>query len=246
VVGDSLRIPYQPHRIYHFRCLKGVPLMLELPLGEVVKNIWVDKTWFIGEAIPNSSRLLLKAQVADGVEGQRTTVHIETMSDMRISALLECLSSSASIPPAVVTFYLTEQDEEITRLRYINTRAEEIAAQRVKEHREATERKAAAELSRWKTNTLAKVHNWYWVKGPAPIDRVLDDGTQTWIFAKRLPEAASLKAVNADGKDEVVNFEYSEGVYTVNRVLSSNRSFFRRGERFVLTVGKKKTIIERR
>jgi len=247
IAGDALRIPYQSHRIYHFRCMKGVPLMVELPLGETVKNIWVDKTWFIGEAIPNSSRLILKAQVADGVEGQKTTVHIETMSDLRISALLECLAAGASaVPPTVVTFYLAEQDEEITRLRYINTRVAEMAAAQQKAYREEQDKKTAAELSRWKTETLGRIHHSYWVKGRAPIDRVFDDGTQTWIFAKGLSEAQTLKVVNADGKDEVVNFEFADGVYTVNRVLTTNRSYFRRGERFVLSIGKKKTIIERR
>ena len=236
IAGDAVRIPYQAHRIYHLRCLKGSPLIVELPLGETVKNVWMDRMWFNGEAVPGSGRVLLKAQNAEGTENQKTTVHIETNSDLRISAVLECLpDSTRNIPPVVYSFFLDGQDEIVARNRL---RAEDTA-NAYKEALEALDERYKASFTEWKTESLGKVTDRYKVKGKAKISRVMDDGIQTWIYAPEMTELQALRIVNKDKQAETVNFEYLNGAYVANRVLAD-------GERFVLSIGKKKTNIRRK
>jgi len=235
ISGDTVRIPYQAHRIYHLRCVKGAPLMVELPLGETVKNVWLDRMYFIGEAVPGSGRVLLKAQNAEGVDYQKTTVHIETSGDLRISAVLECLpSNTRTIPPSVYTFYLDGQDEQVARNRLIQIRADEAA----QAYKEVIDERYRATFTQWKAEALGKINDKYAVKGSADIGKVVDDGVQTWIYASGMTEINSLKAINRDKQEETVNFEYVNGVYVINRVLAS-------GEKFELSIGKEKTTVSR-
>lgn len=236
IAGDAMRIPYQSHRIYHIRCVKGAPVIVELPLGETIKNVWLDRMWFTGEAVPGSGRVMLKAQNAEGVEMEKTTVHIETSGDLRISAVLECLPSNGGrMPSPVYSFYLDGQDEEVARHRLIQIKAEE----RAQAYKEAMDERYRASFAQWKAEAMGRLHDGYRVKGAAEISKVADDGVQTWIYAPGMAEINSLRAINRDKQEETVNFEYVDGAYVVDRVIAPN-------EKFELSIGKQKTTISRK
>jgi len=236
IAGDAVRIPYQSHRVYHIRCIKGAPVIVELPLGETVKNVWLDRMWFTGEAVPGSGRVMLKAQNAEGVENEKTNVHIETSSDLRISAVLECLPAASRYnPPAVYSFYLDGQDEAVARNRLIQIKADESA----QAYKDLIDERYKASFAQWKAEAMGKLNDNYSVRGSAEISKVVDDGVQTWIYASGMTEINSLKAINRDKQEETVNFEYISGAYVINRVLASN-------EKFELAIGKQKTTISRK
>jgi len=237
VAGDSVRIPYQANRIYYIRIVAGAPVMVELPLGETVKNIWIDKNFFSGEAVPGGSRVLLKALPAEDVDGKKTFVHIETRNDLRFSAELECVSSGdhRGLPPGVYTFYLTGQDEEVSKRNLI----QQQASAQAEEYQNGIDAKNKAVFSGWQADAMEKMHDQYKVNGPLPVRKVVDNGVQTWIFITGVYEINSLKVINRDKKEEVVDFEFVNGAYTANRILKE-------GERFELDNGKEKTQIVRR
>jgi hypothetical protein len=139
------------------------------------------------------------------------------------------------MPPVVYSFFLDGQDEIVARNRL---RAEDTA-NAYKEALEALDERYKASFTEWKTESLANVTDRYKVKGRAKISRVMDDGIQTWIYAPEMAELQALRIVNKDKQAETVNFEYLNGAYVANRVLAD-------GERFVLSIGKKKTNIRRK
>jgi hypothetical protein len=232
---DIVRIPFQAHRTYHFKIAKGAPVVIELPLGEAVKNIWLNRMWFNAESQMGSSRIIVTALTAENVEGQRTNMHIETSSDFRITAILECIPHDVEMPTSVYSFYLTGQNEEVIRARMIDRRADEIASGRTN----GMETKYKLEFERWKTETMYRLNQEYYISGTSYVSKVVDDCTQTFIFVPGINELASLRFINRDKEEEVINFEFMNNAYIVNRILVA-------GEQFVLTVGKDRTIIKRK
>jgi len=234
-VADIVREPYQSHRIYKLKLVAGAPVVIELPQGEVVKNIWIDTRWFTAESIEGSKRVIVRAIDAQDVEAQQTTLNIESVRDYRYTFHLECVPLFDEIPVSVFSFYFTGDDQEVQRKREIAA----AVAMASEAHKAQTESIMKAEFERWKTETLARVSNDYQVNGTIWISKVVDDGVQSWIFVNALNEVASIHCINRDKEVEVVNFEYLNNSYVINRVLVS-------GEQFVLTVGKDKTVIRRR
>src|SRR5687768_4361197 len=58
---ESVRLPYGPRKIYPLQLVPGAPFALEVPAGEVAKNIWYDSRWWAAESTPGSSRVFLRA-----------------------------------------------------------------------------------------------------------------------------------------------------------------------------------------
>jgi hypothetical protein len=235
VSRDIVRVPFQAHRTYQMKVLKGSVSVIELPLGEIVKNIWLNRQWFMAESISGSGRITVTALAAENVEGQRTMMHVETSTDLRISVLLECVPYDVEMPPSVLQFYLTGQEEDIARQKMISRRADEIASARA----DLIEEKFKANFEQWKTEALNRINMDYVISGNMYVSKVIDDCVQTFIYVTGVNELASLRFVNRDKQEEVVNFEFLNDAYVVNRVLVA-------GEQFILTVGRDRTTIKRK
>jgi hypothetical protein len=190
--------------------------------------------WFLAETTGASGRVLVRAQAADNVEGQQTTIHIETNSGLRISAVLECIPFTGDVPPTVYIFYVSGEDEEIARRRLIDSKVKAA----VDASSQLIEDRYKVQLERWKVDVFGKINTNYHANGKIIIERVIDDGIQTWIYVRGTGEIPKIQVVDRDKLLSVVNFEFLSGAYVVNRVLSD-------GEQFALTIGKERTFIRK-
>lgn len=229
--GDLVRVPYQSFKVYRMALFPGTPAVIELPQGESAQNIWYDKKWWMAESVPGSNRVLVRAIEADGIQGKKTLLHIEMApSGLRLSFALEAVTDFDR-QPAVFQVYMDAEDPEALARKQLEAKV----AERLTPLRANLEAHAQAELENWKGQALAKVRTDYRVKGKVDVSRVVDDGTQTFIYSNA-PELSALSFVNRDKKEEALNSQLQGGRYVVNRVLQM-------GERFVLTVGDKQTTV---
>ena len=226
------RSPYQAERVYKIRCVPGAPIMVELPMGEEADTIYYDKLWWKADSIPGSNRVTIQAVDASGIRGRRSNIHIETApSKLRISFQVEAVGEDQE-PPSVISIYLDGNDFEAkTR---VQARAQ--ALQETGQFKKALDADMKASFEAWKAKTVSDMKDGYkFEKGKLGLERVVSDGTQTFITIKTTEQPA-LKLRNRDDKEETLNYEVKEGVFIVNHVLLE-------GEAFVLVVGKETATI---
>lgn len=229
--GDVVRVPYQSFKVYRMSLFPGTPGVIELPQGEVAQNIWYEKKWWVAESVPGSNRVLVKAIEADGIQGRKSLLHIEMApSGLRLSFAVEAVTDFNS-QPAVFQVYLDGEDPEALARKQLEAKV----AERLTPIRANLEAAAHLELENWKGQALARVRTDYRVRGKVEVSRVVDDGTQTFIYSNG-PELSALAFINRDKKEEALNSQLQNGRYVVNRVLQA-------GERFVLTVGEKQSTV---
>jgi hypothetical protein len=224
---DVQRLPYTAGAVYRLRLAAGAPCVVELPKGEHAKNIWFDPRWWGAESTPGSSRVVVRALGSPEVVGKKGSIHIETEpSDLRVSLKVEAVAEDAEAPAALEIYREVGKaeaaDEEVKKR--IDT---ELVY--VKKHAES---QARAEFEAWRRQALANLRTDYEWGGDFRITKVVDDRVQTFITVPDASDRAVIQFVDKAGKKEIVNYELSNGTYTVqNKVL-------RPGEKLRLVLGK--------
>ena len=219
--GDIMRLPFQSHRIYKIQVVPGSPVMLELPAGESAKNMFWDTNWWTLESTPGSGRVVIDAKQAMGVVGRKTNAHIETVpGDFRITLSLEAVSEAFDVP-AAWQLYLDKLDPEAVMYQ----RAKARAQTELEQDRSRMESRMQEDLGRWKREALGKARAAYKFDKDLGITKVVDDGVQTFVYTPSESEQATIKIQNRDGKEEVLDLEFSNGMYTINRVLQPKEEF---------------------
>ncbi|HZL21378.1 MAG TPA: TrbG/VirB9 family P-type conjugative transfer protein [Polyangia bacterium] len=227
---DTLRLPYSRGKVYQVRLVPGAPFALELPTGEVAKNIWYDNHWWAAESTPGGSRVFIRALGASDVVGRTGFIHIETEpSDLRISLRVEA-AREASATPAALEIYLegsAGNDPTQTKMRKAISR-DVLYAQK------QAEEQARTQFESWRKAAMANLRGdeAYDRGGDFVISKVVDDKVQTFITVPSATDRAVIQFVDRTGRPEIVNYEIENGTYVVqNKVL-------RGGEKFRLILGK--------
>ena len=234
---EIMRKMYSPYTVYEVKLIPGVPLCLEVPKGDSPKSIWCDNMWFKGESTPGSPRATLKALPMSGVVGHVTFFHVETEAGLRISIFAEAVHEpavgQASRFPGVLIVDLDETAESQVAARAIHDlhQASEAAEKPSKNDGQKEE-----DLTKWKQETIRSIRASYRWGGDFQVEKVVDDRLQTLIFIPQGSDRATIEIVDRSDHAEKVNYEFLNGVYTIQKVLRS-------GERFRLLLGQEQEVI---
>jgi hypothetical protein len=225
---DTLRYPLTPGAVYRLRLVPGSPFIVDLPAGESARNLWFDHRYWMAETTEGSNRVVLRAIGSSDVVGKRGLVHIETEpSDLRISLKVEATDESEDVPAALQIYLEGSAAQDSVRRQVRKT----VDAELVLARKQAEDR-ARAEFEAWKRATLTTFRADYDWGGDFRITRVVDNRLQTYITLPDGSDRAVIYHVDRSGKKEVVNYELSNGTYTIqNKVLQP-------GEKFRLILGK--------
>jgi Conjugal transfer protein len=232
---DTLRYPYSEGAVYRVRLVPGAPFIVELPSGEAVEKVWIDRQYWKAEYTEDSSRVVVRALAATDIVGRKGLVHIETKpSKLRISLRVEAVTAMEDVPAALQIY--AEGTAAADPIK--NQVRQAVDAELLLARRRAVQEERA-KFEAWKVATLSHLRSTYESGGDFLIMRVVDNGLQTYITVPDGSDKAVLQVVDRGGKAEMVNYEFDPktGVYTVeNKVL-------RRGEKFRLVIGKEKAWI---
>lgn len=230
----TIKVPYQPQRVYTLRLIPGAPAMVELPAGEQAKNIWFDKAFFIAESTPDTNRVVVKALNTPEAVGKSSYVHIETEpSNLRISLKVMGVADSQDVP-GVLTIYLDGADEGTL----VNAQVAKRLRQEVPYAQKFASEQAETRFEAWRANLMKNFNDKYSWGGDFPIDRVTDDKVQTWVYMPNASDKAVIELIDKAGHPEKVNYELENGAYVVqNKVL-------RNGEKWHLILGKEQAWIK--
>ena len=230
---DIIRKTYSAYTMYPVRLVPGVPFCLELPKGDSVVNSWCDPQWFKAESTPGSNRAILRALAADGVEGHTTYFHIETAAGLRITLAAEVVRAKATDVPGVMEIIVDEGSAGASASQALidhRVRVETSAAEFRAEER------AKGDFEKWRSEAIMNLRDTYRFGGDFHIQKVVDDKVQTMIYVPEGSDRATMEVIDRSDKQEKVNYEFVNGVYTVNKVL-------RPGEKFRLILGKEQAVI---
>jgi hypothetical protein len=223
-----LRYPYTEGAVYRVDLVPGSPFVVELPRGESAKNVWRDTQYWAAETTEGSSRVVIRPIASTDIVGRRGFIHIETApSQLRISLRVRAVSESREVPAAIQIYLAGSSAAEATARQIRQAVDSELLLAR----RQAAE-DARARFDQWKRHTLSSFRDDYDWGGDFRITRVVDNRLQTYISVPDGSDKAVIQYVDRAGKVELVNYEFSNGVYVLeNKVL-------RRGEKFRLILGK--------
>jgi hypothetical protein len=227
---DILRFPYTEGAVYRVKLVPGSPFVVELPSGESARNIWRDTQYWMAETTEGSSRVVIRAIASSDILGRRGFIHIETVpSQLRISLRVQAVEEFRDVP-AALRIYLDRAVASDPMARQVR---QAVDAELVLARKHATEEERA-KFEAWRRHTLSSLRDDYDWGGDFRILRVVDNRLQTYITVPDGSDKAVIQYIDRAGKAEVVNYEFSNGVYVLeNKVL-------RRGERFRLILGKEK------
>jgi hypothetical protein len=203
---------------------------LELPAGEVAKNIWYDNHWWAAETTPGASRVFLRALGASDVIGRSGFIHVETdPSDLRLSIRVEAVRDTANVAPALEIYAEGSalNDPAQKQLR------KSIDRELVYAQKQAVDQ-GRAQFDAWRKNAMVNLRGdeAYDRGGDFRIGRVVDDRVQTFITIPNATDRAVIQFIDKTGRGELVNYEVENGTYVIqNKVL-------RPGEKFRLVLGK--------
>jgi hypothetical protein len=228
--SDTLRYPYVPGAVFRVRLVPGSPFVVELPSGETAANVWRDTQYWMGETTEGSTRVVLRPLGSSDVVGRKGFIHIETVpSNLLISLRVQAVADTEDVP-AVLQIYLEGSAARDPFKRQVR---EAVDAELLLARRHAVDEERA-KFEAWKRATLSNFHADYEWGGDFQITRVVDNRLQTSISVPDGSDKAVIQFIDQAGRAEVVNYEFSNGVYTLeNKVL-------RRGEKFRLILGKEK------
>ncbi len=229
---------YSPYTVYEVKLVPGVPLALEIPKGDSITDILCDVQWFKGEAIPDTNLASLKALSISGVVGRMTFFHILTNAGLRITVQAEAVHEPTTTNARMTGVLMIELD---------GSDDGRTAGKAIRDLRKAREtpppvekaQKAGQEgedLTKWKQETIRSLRESYRWGGDFAVERVVDDKLQTMIFMPQGSDRATIEIVDRSGHPEKVNYEFQNGVYTIQKVL-------RPGERFRLVLGMEQEVI---
>jgi hypothetical protein len=225
---DILRFPYSEGAVYRIKLVPGSPFVVELPSGESARNIWRDTQYWMAETTEGSSRVVIRPIASSDIVGRRGFVHIETApSQLRISLRVQAVDQLSEVP-AALQIYL-ERAMAVGPLARQVRQSVDSELGLVRRHVVEEER---AKFEAWKRHTLSTLRDDYDWGGDFRITRVVDNRLQTYITVPDGNDKAVIQYIDRSGKSEIVNYEFSNGVYVLeNKVL-------RRGEKFRLILGK--------
>lgn len=231
--ADTVRLPFQAGKVYDVRLIPGAPFCLELPAGELARNIWVDNRWWAAESTPGSSRVFLRALGTQDVIGRRGFMHIETEpGDLRIALRVEAVSEDTAAAAGLQIFVEGSSLNDPVRLQARKLADKELVYADKKAHD-----RARAEFESWRKNMLANMRASYEWGGDFRITRAVDDGVQTFVTLPDASDRAVIQFIDRTGKTEIVNYELENGTYVIqNKVLHPR-------EKFRLVLGKQQAWI---
>jgi hypothetical protein len=227
---DILKFPYTEGAVYRVKLVPGSPFVVELPSGESAKNIWRDTQYWMAETTEGSSRVVIRAIASSDILGRRGFIHIETSpSQLRISLRVQAVEELGEVP-AALQIYLDRARASDPIGRQVR-QAVDAELVLVRKHVGDEER---AKFEAWKRHTLSSLRDDYDWGGDFRITRVVDNRLQTYITVPDGNDKAVIQYIDRAGKSELVNYEFSNGVYVLeNKVL-------RRGEKLRLILGREK------
>ena len=231
--ADTLKFPYTEGAVYRVKLVPGSPFVVELPTGEVAKNIWRDTQYWMAETTEGSSRVVIRPIASSDIVGRKGLIHIETLpSQLRISLRVQAVEQLEEAPAALQIYMAgASAADPIKRQVRQGVDAEMVL---VRKHVAEEER---ARYEAWKQRTLSNLRDDYEWGGDFRIVRVVDNRLQTYITVPDGSDKAVIQYVDRAGKAEIVNYEFSNGVYVLeNKVL-------RKGEKLRLILGKEKAWI---
>jgi hypothetical protein len=244
---DAMRLPYQKGKIYRLQLRPGDPLLLELPGGDTVGQLWFDPKWWIVETEPGASQVAISASESTDVVGRKGFVHIVTKTrQYRISLEVEGVDENERVPAALEIYEprgggagagdasMAGQDARLRADREL-LYAQRLAAEKVR-----------AEVSDFKRRSLTRMRTDFEWRGDFRIARIVDDGVLTWILLQdKNVDRPVVQFIDQSGKAETVNCDLDRdpphagmpvGMYVVQKVLQP-------GEKFKLLLGKQATWI---
>jgi Conjugal transfer protein len=227
---DILRFPYAEGAVYRVTLVPGSPFVVELPSGESARSIWRDTQYWMAETTEGSTRVVIRAIASSDILGRRGFIHIETSpSQLRITLRVQAVDERREVP-AALQIYLDRATSSDAIGRQVRQR---VDAELVLVRKHAVEEERAR-FEAWKRQTLSSLRDDYEWGGDFRILRVVDNRLQTYITVPDGNDKAVIQYIDRAGKAEIVNFEFSNGVYVLeNKVL-------RKGEKFRLILGKEK------
>lgn len=227
---DTIRLPYTRGKVYAVRLVPGAPFALELPAGEVAKNLWYDNRWWAAETTPTGSRVFIRALGSSDVVGRTGFIHVETEpADLRICLRVEAVPDTAGVPAALEIYVEGSALNDPAQRQMRKTLDRELVyAQKQAEDR------ARAQFETWRKGALANLRGdeAYDRGGDFRITRVVDDRVQTFVSIPNTTDRAVIQFIDKTGRAELVNYEIENGTYVIqNKVL-------RPGEKLRLILGK--------
>ena len=212
------------------KLVPGSPFVVELPAGEAAKNIWRDTQYWMAETTEGSSRVVIRPIASSDIVGRMGFIHIETVpSQLRISLRVQAVDEFAEVPAALRIYVDGATATDAIKRQVRQGVDQELVL--VRKHAAEEER---AKFEAWKRRTLSNLRDDYDWGGDFRIVRVVDNRLQTYITVPDGSDKAVIQYVDRAGKAEIVNYEFSNGVYVLeNKVL-------RKGEKFRLILGKEK------
>jgi hypothetical protein len=225
---DTMELPFEKGRVYSVPLLPGSPFVLELPQGESAAQLWFDEKWWTAETVPDGSRVVLTASRSENAVGEVGFIHIETTpGNLRISLRVSVVDRGEAVPAALELYQAKRPGRELTP-EETRRRADRdlLYAQKMAAD------KARADVAEFRRQALTNLRTNFEWGGDFRVGRVVDDRVQTFIvLAEPSSERAVMQFVDRTGKNEVVNFDFENGTYVVQRVLHP-------GEKFRLILGK--------
>ena len=217
---DILRYPYTEGAVYRVKLVPGSPFVVELPAGESAKNIWRDTQYWMAETTEGSSRVVIRPIASTDIVGRRGFIHIETSpSQLRISLRVQAVEESREVPAALQIYFAGSSAIRSTARQV----RQAVDAELVLARKHAAEEERA-QVRAWKRHTLSSLRDDYDWGGDFRITRVVDNRLQTYISVPDGSDKAVIQYVDRAGKVELVNYEFSNGVYVLeNKVLQKGR-----------------------
>jgi hypothetical protein len=229
---DTLKLPYLASKIYALRLIPGAPAIVELPMGEIARNIWYDKSFFKAESTPDTNRVVVQATNTPEAVGKVSYIHIETEpGNLRISLKVEGVSERSETP-GVLQLYMDGTDEG----SLVHAQVQKQVGREAAYARKFADDKAAADFQAWRQQLIQNMNDNYKWGGDLRIDRVVDDKVQTYVYMPSLSDKAVIELVDKAGKPDKVNYELENGCYLISKVL-------RPGEKWRLIFGQEQAWI---
>jgi hypothetical protein len=228
-VPGALRLPYRDGEVYRVNLVPGTPFVVELPSGETVDNVWRDAEYWHAEWVEGGTRVVIRAIASSDIGRRKSFVHIETASGLRISLRVQAVGPNEEVPGSLKVYLDGPAAAEPMKQQVQQkVNAELVFAKR------AAEQEARAKFEAWKKAALSNMRSDYEFGGDFTITRVVDNRLQTFISVPDGSDKGVIQFVDKSGKAEMINSEFSNGVYTTeNKVLQ-------RGEKFRIILGKEK------
>jgi type IV secretion system protein VirB9 len=231
-------IPYGERDVAHIRTKVRYSTLIVLPTSEVILDFVVgDKDLWVIEGNQNL------AYVKPAKEGSQTNLNLITAGGNVYSFVLTEISSAAAVQPDLKVYIVAKdasmQEAASAPRRFVAAQELEDLRQQAQQAKEETRQVQESSLAaieeginRFVTN-VRFAYSFAAGKKPFYVRAMYHDDSFTYIQAR--PEETPTLYEIKDGKPNLVNFDYRNGVYVVHKIL----------DRGYLVVGKHKLAFKR-